>query len=175
MLIQRCRFNTYLLLALCSLIAGGCQTDKSDKSPKSKGKKDLCTLQVHIEVNSDGSNRNEPVPIYRAKPVLVNVEKLPFITEKNVVSAALIDEQGGFAIQIQFDRQGTWLLEQYSAVNRGRHIAILSDFGEVRWLAAPLLTKRIPNGLLSFTPDATREEAERIVRCLNNVGAQNRK
>jgi len=172
MWIQRCRFNTYLFLALSLVLAGGCQTDGSNKS---QGKKDLSTLQLHLEVNSDGSNRNEPVPIYRAKPVLVNVEKLPFITEKNVVAAALIDEQGGFAIQIQFDRQGTWLLEQYSAVNRGRHIAIFSEFGEARWLAAPVFTKRIINGVLTFTPDATREEAERVVRGLNNVGQRNKK
>jgi preprotein translocase subunit SecD len=175
MWIQRCRFNTYLFLALCLVLVGGCQTDKSNKSSKSKGRSDLSTLRLHLGVNSDGTDRNEPVPIYRAKPVLVNVEKLPFLTEKSVVAATLIEEQGGFAIQVQFDRQGTWLLEQYSAVNRGRHIAIFSQFGEARWLAAPVITKRIPNGLLTFTPDATREEAERIVRGLNNVGKKNKK
>ena len=42
-------------------------------------------------------------------------------------------------------------------------------FGELRWLAAPILQQRIRDGLLVFTPDATREEAERIVRGLKNV------
>ena len=168
-MIQPHRFNTYLFLALCLALAGGCQTAES------KGKKDLSTLRLHLEVNADGTDRNEQVPIYREKPVLVNVEKLPFISEKNVVAATLIDAHGGFAIQVQFDREGTWLLEQYSTVNRGRHIAIISQFGETRWLAAPLIEHRIPNGLLTFTPDSTREEAERIVRGLNNVARENKK
>ena len=40
---------------------------------------------------------------------------------------------------------------------------------EARWLAAPRISQRIKDGVLVFTPDATREEAERIVRGLNNV------
>jgi preprotein translocase subunit SecD len=80
---------------------------------------------------------------------------------------------GGFEISLQFNREGTWLLEQYSSANRGRKIAVFCEFGvelkEHRWLAAPVVSKRISDGLLVFTPDASREEAEEIVRGLNNV------
>ncbi len=169
MMIQRGRFNTYLFLALCLVFVGACQTDKT------KGKKALSTIRLHLEVSPDGTNRSEPVPIYRASPVLVNVEKAPFVTEKFLDKATLIDAQEGFAIQIQFDRQGTWLLEQYSTANRGRHVAIQSQFTETRWLAAPVIEHRIANGLLTFTPDATREEAERIVLGLNNMAEQKKK
>jgi SecD-like export protein len=163
MMIRPSRFNIYLLLALCLTFAGGCQTAESRR------KKELCTLRLHLEVNSDGTDRNEPVPIYRAKPILVNVEKKYFLDEGHVVKAAVNDDLGSFVIQIQFDREGTWLLEQYSAVNRGRRVAIFSQFGQARWLAAPVITHRIADGLFTFTPDATREEAERIVLGLNNV------
>ena len=68
---------------------------------------------------------------------------------------------------------GTVLLEECTAANRGRRIAIFSQFGEkikdYRWLAAPVITRRISDGVLVFTPDATREEAEEIALGLNNV------
>ena len=89
------------------------------------------------------------------------------LTEANVVAAKVIDTQGGFAIQIQFDENGTWTLEQYSASNPGKHFVIFGQWGKKiadgRWLAAPLITRRIANGALVFTPDASREEADKLV------------
>ena len=169
MMIRPGRFNIYLLLSCCLLLASGCQTSGS------KNKKELSILRLHLEVNPDGTDRNEQVPIYREKPMLVNVEKKPFIDEGRVAKAAIVEDLRGFAIQIQFDRQGTWLLEQYSTANKGRQIAIFSQFGEARWLAAPVISQRITNGLFTFTPDATREEAERIVLGLNNVAREIKK
>jgi|SRR6266404_4656018 len=159
------RFNIYLLLALLAIFcAPGC---------KSLGKKkEASTLRLHLEVAPDGTDKNGPVPIYRANPIFVNVEKDPFLNEGRIAKAAVVDVMGGFAIFVQFDRRGSWLLEQYSTANKGRRVAILSQFGEVRWLAAPVMTKRISDGTLVFTPDATREEAERIVRGLNNVAKE---
>jgi preprotein translocase subunit SecD len=167
MLIRQIPFNTYLVLALMTVLVAGCQTAETAR------KKELSTLRLHLEVNSDGTDRNSPVPVYRANPVLINVEKTPFVDESNVTEAKLTDTLGGFAIQIQFDRRGTWLLEEYSTAHKGKRFAIYSQFGntatEARWLAAPRIPQRIANGLLVFTPDATREEAERMVRGLNNV------
>jgi hypothetical protein len=40
---------------------------------------------------------------------------------------------------------------------------------ESRWLAAPVIPRRISNGVLTFTPDASREEADLIAIGLNNV------
>ena len=49
------------------------------------------------------------------------------------------------------------MLEQYTAANPGRHLVIFGQWGDKladgRWLAAPLITHRISNGLLAFTPD----------------------
>jgi len=99
------------------------------------------------------------------------------LTEGNVKEAKVIDTPGGFAVQLQFDEQGTWLLEEYTTANRNKHIVIASQFvapGEEkinkgRWLAAPKIGTHITDGLFSFTPDATREEAERIAAGINNV------
>ena len=166
MLTGQKRFNIYLGLLLATVLAGGCQT-------AARKNKEISTLRLHLEVNPDGTDRNKPVPVYRASPVMISVERTPFLHEANVTKAELVDATGGFAIQIQFDRQGAWLLEQYSTAHKGKRFAIFSQFGETaaqcRWLAAPLVSRNITDGLFVFTPDATREEAERIVAGLNAV------
>ena len=45
----------------------------------------------------------------------------------------------------------------------------LSQLNAGRWLAAPLVQTHITDGLLVFTPDATREEADQIAAGLNTV------
>jgi hypothetical protein len=170
-MVIRCpRFNLYLRLALALALICGCQTAER------KRKHQPTRLTVHLEVRPDGTNLNEPVPIYRAQPVMVNVERIPFLTELNVSEAKVVDVSGDFAIRIKLDRQGTWLLEQRSVAYHGRRFAIHCEFGEhlskTRWLAAPIISGRITDGVLVFTPDATRAEADEIVLGLNNVSRE---
>ena len=164
MKIGRLRFNTYLLMLLA--VAASCQStnDKADQ--------EFSTLRLHLEVHPDGTGRNQPVPIFRAKPVLVNVENEPFLDERDVEQAAVVDWQGAFYFQVKFNPHGTLLLDGVTASNPGKHIAIRSQFGgEPRWLAAPITVRRISGGTFTFTPDATLEESKRIARGLNNVAA----
>jgi hypothetical protein len=165
------RFNFYLLGLLPLAMLCGCVPMKT------KPKGPVAALRLHLEVNPDGTDRSLPVPVYREKPVMINVEKSPFLDERSVARAKVVDTLGGFALQIEFDRQGSWLLEQCSTSGRGRRCAIFCQFGEAklptsRWLAAPIFSRSITDGILVFTPDATREEAERIVTGLNNVAKQ---
>jgi hypothetical protein len=170
MIIRWPRFNLYLRLALALALLGGCL------SPESQRKRHPSKLSIHLETRPDGTNLNEPVPIYRQKPIMINVERIPFLTELNVSEAKVVDVVGGFAIQIQFDRHGTWILEQKSVGNRGKRFAISCKFGPdckiTRWLAAPLISRRIADGVLIFTPDATRAEADEIALGLDNVGRE---
>lgn len=173
MKIARRRFNIYLLAACATLGAIGCRStgDKRDKQ--------ISTLNLHLEVNPDRTELSGPVPIYREKPVMVNVEKAPFLTEANIADAQVIGGADSFVLRVQFDKRGTWLLEQYSAVNPRKRLATFSRWGkklnEGRWLAAPIIPRRISDGALTFTPDATREEAEEIARGLRNLAAKVRK
>jgi hypothetical protein len=171
MIIGRPRFNLYLLLALAAVMAGGCRTHKNDKA------KQLATLRVHLESAAEGLSRALTVPIYRASPVDIRVEEEPFLTEAHVAGARVVDVLGGFDLQIQLDRQGTWLLQEYSASNPGKHYAIFSQFGQkgkaARWLAAPQFSKIMSDGMIQFTPDATREEADEIALGLNNIARKN--
>jgi hypothetical protein len=122
-----------------------------------------------METNPDGSARNTPVPIYRSRPLMVNVMLEPMLTNENIEMADLVDVEGGWAIRIKLKDQGIRALEIASMRNRGKRLAVRAAFPQIRWLAAPILTRRIEDGIFIFTPDATREEAERIVRGINNT------
>ena len=158
-------FNTYLLML--ALFVPGCKTPEE--------RKEYSTFRMHIEANPDGTRYNGPVNIGRSDPFVVNIENAPFITEYHVENASVIDSVGGFEIIVQLNLQGTRLLEQYSLAARDKRAAIFSNFEQVRWLAAPKLSRKISDGVLTFTPDCTREEADRIVHGLNNLVKQIKK
>jgi len=50
-----------------------------------------------------------------------------------------------------------------------------NTFRQSGWLAAVLVRDRISNGIFRFTPDASREEGNRIVRGLRNVMGKEKK
>jgi preprotein translocase subunit SecD len=103
------------------------------------------------------------------------VNNAPFLDESSITNAAVVDTRdGGFAIQIQFSRHGMLVLDTVTTENRGRHFAIFSQFGpgkleQQRWLGAPYIGSSLTGGILIFTPNSTREEAEQVVQGLNNV------
>lgn len=174
MMIRVLRFNTYLLLALAFGLVGGCKSGK-EKDPNKYSKKDEASLRLHLEVNVDGSESNGPITVGQKSPFELNVEKAPFLTEFQVEKAAVVDVLGGYSISVQFNKQGTFLLEQYTTGSKGKRIAISAEFGKLRWIAAPRITQRLGDGLLVFTPDTTRQEADRIVSGLNRVAELVRK
>ena len=159
------RFNLYLLAGLVAVLAG-CQTDKNTD-------KHVSSLRFYIESRAQTANSGETVTLLRAQPVVVTVNREPVLTEANIIAATILDTPGGFAIEVKFDETGTFTLEQFTAANPGRHFVIFSQWSEKtkdsRWLAAPLISRRIATGIYAFTPDASREEAKQIVVGLNNM------
>ena len=157
-------FNGILILVAAAL-AGGCTTSE-DRILK----KQTSTLRVHVEADAGVSDRSSAVSIHRAKPMLLNVDREVVLDERDVANALLVDQPGDlFAVEINFNSHGARVLERISVVSRGRRMAIFSEFGEARWLAAPVIAARNTSGRIVFTPDATREEAQRFVRGLNNL------
>ena len=171
MITGRNRFNIYLLLTLATAMVCGCRTHKHDKD------KQLATFRVHLQASADSPSRNSKAEIYRASPVEMDIEKDAFLSEAHVAKARVVEVPGGFDVQVQLNREGTWLLQEYSASNPGKHYAIFSQFGEKgkesRWLAAPQFGNVMSDGLIQFTPDASREEADQIVIGLNNIAKKN--
>lgn len=163
------RFNFYLLAALALAVVGGCATGAG------KEKNREASVRFHLEVNAGPGGQGTNVLVGRSAPFTVTVDRQPFLSEFNVEKASVVDALGGFAIVLQFNPEGTILLEQYTTAYRGRRAGILAEFGEIRWLAAPVMQSRIVNGQFVFTPDATREEAGRIVSGVNRVAELVRK
>jgi len=166
------RFNHILVAALLAWMLCGCLTNMRNRQP-------MAALSIYLEFTTDNAaevNGMQSVSVLRSSPVLVTIAREPILTEANVVAAKVINTPEAPAIEIRFDENGTWILEQYSATNPGRHFVINGKWGEKlkesRYLAAPLITRRIANGILSFTPDMSREEANQFVLGLNNYAKQ---
>ncbi len=162
-------FNTYLCAALLlGLLLTGCRSSRSEK-------KQEASLRFHLETNLDGTDRSQAVAVGRSASFTISIENRAFVTEFNIEKADVVNAPGGFAISVQFDREGAWILEQYSTAHKGKRVAIAAEFGELRWIAAPVMRDRITNGLFVFTPDTTQEEAQKIARGVNRVAELVRK
>jgi hypothetical protein len=169
------RFNLYFMAAI--LIAG-CTTSKNDPhksaDKNSNSKKEQATVRLYLEATPDGSGGNGVVLVTKQK-IPVHVAREEFLNEGDIHHAELVATPGGFAISLNFSDHGLLQLDMVTTSNKGRHIAVLVQFPESRWVAAPIITKRISNGAFVFTPDLTLEEAQRVVRGLNNVAEKARK
>jgi hypothetical protein len=175
-------FNIYLLV----LLAGGCQSNGLSM------KKDYATLRVYLETQR-GSSGGGLVQVTREK-IPMYVESQPVLTEEDVAKATLLDNPDGtFAVQVKFNDHGALVLDMTSSSHKGRNLVVFSHFpprgwkepkdqdalaaqktdpNQPRisgWLSAVLIRSPMSNGTFQFTPDASHEEAERIVRGLNNM------
>ncbi len=170
-MIRSSRFNIYLWVLLLAIVCGGCQ------SAEKKRRKSLTILRVHVEAKKDPAGRTADISVLRNDPMQLTVDRTPFLSEANIKDAKVVEVMGGFALWLQFDRRGTWMLEQFTSGNKGKRLAIFTTFvappatepKEARWLGAPRISTRIIDGVLSFTPDCTREEADQIALGLTNA------
>ena len=164
------RFN--IILAAFVLFTIGCKTPEERERSKY-----ATNLRFHVETNKDGTRHNFPVQVYRANPINLQVEAEAALDEGFMSRAEIVtaDEFGNFAIKITFDETGTQRLYQVTSEFKGRRLVALCRWTEIRTLAAPIIRKTIHDGVLVFTPDASREETERIVLGLNNTIAEAKK
>jgi hypothetical protein len=171
MMIHWSRFNIYLVLGVVLAVLCGCNTEQRKRD------KVVTKLAIYEELERNPNIPSQVVSIFRSNPIKFNIAKEPFLSEKFVKEAKLVNGIGGFALQLQLDWQGKLLLEQYSIANKGLHLAIHCQFvnpneekiNDGRFIAAPEIKRRISDGLIVFTPDVTREEADQIVLGLNNI------
>jgi len=167
-------FNHYLVPIMVLALLCGCQT------PERKRKQAITSIRLHLEAHPDPTGRTEVVAVHQNPLVQMSVDKTPFLTDADLQSAKLIEVVGGYAVKLQFDKKGTWILEEYTSGNLGSHLVIFCQFPELpeyklnhgRWLAAMKISARIGDGSLVFAPDATREETELIVLGLNHVAKE---
>ena len=176
-------FNIYLLAA-GAVLAGGCGSHTLSM------KKEYSTLRVYME---GIPGQSQQVLVTRDK-IPMCVEGEPFLTEEDVGKAKLVDNPDGtFEIAVTFNDHAALVLDMHTTSNRGKHLIIFSHFppkgwkgpqggdsssvqkpepGQPRvsaWLCAPVIRRGLSEGQLLFKPDATHDDAERIVRGLNNM------
>jgi len=164
------RFNLYLLLTVTLALVSGCAHFKKKEAP-------TAAMRIYIESDPGQSSASKTISLLRSQPVLVNIVNEPILSEEDITAAKLMAAPGGFAVELKFDETGSWTLEQFSASSPGKHLVIYGQWGEKlvngRWLAAPSINRRMAGGTLTFTPDASHEEAEQLVNGLNAYAKQN--
>jgi hypothetical protein len=169
MKISASAFNTFLL----ALFVLGCASGKTEEEKKKD--KEVTTMRFHLESNAYAPDQTAAVAVGRGPLMYVRASKDWFLNEGDVERATLLentDNMGGWAIAIQFNGHGTLVLDSITTRYRNSRVVIWTRADEARFIAAPRMPYRITNGLFKFTPDTTHEEAERIVRGLNNVAKQ---
>ncbi len=159
------RFNFYFLLACCTAVLSGCKTTEEKREAK-----EMTLLRIHREARANGSPA--VVKVGFRSGFVASAEASPVLDERNLESAEIVEADTGFAIQLRFAQHGKLLLDQLTTEIRNRRLLIFCQWEEGRWLAAPVFKTRVQSGYLTFTPDASREEAIRIVRGLNNIVKQ---
>lgn len=143
---------------------------KVDKSEKDESKQSS-TIRLHMETTADSGASSGKIKLMKnsPQPVVLTVEKDAFTDEGFLENARLLDTVGGPMIALKFDTRGALRMQMWTVSKPGRRIAVWARWTDGRWLAAPMTVRAIEDGVLVFSPDATREECERIVRGLNNV------
>ena len=164
------RFNLYLAFVLILPLAG-CTFFK-DEFGKKKAEK-AAAIRIHIESPVSVPGKTRTVSVLRSTPLAVTIDDEPILTEANLLAAELVDTYGSYSVHLRFDETGGWALEQATAGNPGKHLVIFGQWGETntqgRFLAVPLISRRIAGGELTFTPDVSREETQQFVDGLNNL------
>lgn len=140
-------------------------------------KEPLAILRIHLESESSAAGSTKTVSVERSQPVMVNISTDPILTEADVIAARLLATPGGFAVELDFEETAGWRLEQYTATNPGKHLAIFGQWSDKledgRWLAAPIIVRRMGSDKLVFAPDASHGEMERWVKGLSAVAKKN--
>ncbi|MBL9137822.1 MAG: hypothetical protein JNK85_18280 [Verrucomicrobiales bacterium] len=164
-----------LVLALFVAASASAGPDPAPTLHAARKPKAVKRFRVHVESKHDIPERSLIVELGKPNPVKFTAEKLPILNEVHVTKAALLDEIGGFKVQISFNTLGAKILESYTAAAAGRHLLIMTEIdGEARWLGAPLIRRRLGDGVLEFVPNATREDMERMVSGLNKEVRKNK-
>lgn len=172
-------FNTYLLVLLLLGLIGCASPDgtKKDKAGKvTSDDKKYSLLRLHLETSPNATAPGKKIMVFRQAPFALNIKEEPVLDEAYILNAQVIETEVGYSIRVQYDDHGKLTLDMTSSGNRGRRLAVYSAFwptgatnAEIRWLAAPLMSRPIKDGYFTFTPDATLEEARIIVRGVNKL------
>lgn len=166
-------FNTFFQGGLLLLLLTGCATTPEAKQAK-EAEKDVSIVRLFTELR-DESMVGTKVSLPRSNPMEIAIDKEPFADERDVARADVVKALGGFAIRIEMTQHGRMTLEGASVSRAGLKLVIFGQWTTgkeatvQRWLGGPVMRRALRDGVIVFTPDCDKEEADRFVRGLNNV------
>ena len=138
----------------------------------SKLPKDAATLSMHLPASA-GLPESRRIPLIVPNPHLtLEVDSFAVLTERDLDKVDLKGQGEEFLIRLVFNTHGTITLDSVSNNNRDEMLVVLING---RPVAAPRLKRRIVDGTFEFTPDLSREEAEKVVKGLNLAAEYYRK
>jgi len=177
------RFNIYLvcLTAALAMTWAGCTSPEARR----RDRVHYTELWLYEGMPQTFIDTNKSMAIAVANIPLL-VKKSPFLTEEHLDEAEVIDSPGGgYAMQLRFDDHGRYQLDAFTGSHRRQHLVIFARYGlrkekdevplKEAWLAAPLITRQVNDGILTFTPNATKVELYSILDGLRNAIEVNQK
>ena len=125
------------------------------------------TLRVHAETTQhDGEMFAIPVTVGNP-PVNVHIEKLPIVSEREVVAFYPFPSRYGYGAYFKLNNHGTKSLEALTASQRGRFLVVVFNN---RPVARLLVKKEVADGIV-FVPDGIApEETYLIGQRLPHIG-----
>ena len=165
-------FNSFFLAVVLGVGSLGFTPGEAKKKKEEKA---AAMVRIFLETTDDGMAPK--VDVIRSRPISVAIVKQPFVDERDIVRAILLETpDGGFMIKLEMTSHGKQSLEMSTVSANGRRMVIFSQWTmdgvekpEERWLAAPLIRSPLHDGVIVFSADCSREEANRIVDGINNV------
>lgn len=176
-------FNIYLagLATVVAALCAGCT------SPETRRREKVHYTELWLYEGLPGTliDTNKMMAVTVANIPIV-VRKTPFLTEEDLEEAKVIDSPGGgYAMQLRFNDHGRFELDTFTGTHRGRHLAVFTRYGirkkqdeiplKEAWLAAPLITRQVNDGIITFTPSVGKEELYSILDGLMNAIEVNHK
>jgi preprotein translocase subunit SecD len=148
------KFAPYLLL-LALIIAGGC---------KSKPPQNAVTMSMHLPADVTTPQDRRVPAVIRSPTMSFLVDGLAVFTDDDLDGVELRDDDDGLRMRFAFNTAATIRLDVLSNDKRGSLVVVFLNNQPV---GAPQLKQRIVDGTFEFTPNVSREEAERLVEGLN--------
>jgi preprotein translocase subunit SecD len=176
----RGRINPYLWAAL--LLAAGVALGCRSIEDRRRDRILYTTLWFHEDAPLVTPDTNR-VMVAEIAGVKLPVNTRPFLTEEALEEATLVDSPGGgYSLRLKFNDHGRLVIDTFTASHRGRQVGIYVRYGvrnkqpkvplKERWLAAPRINRQINDGVIVFTPHATRVELQEILEGLRNAAVE---
>ena len=165
------------LSASIMIIAVGC--NYANYSVETK--RDKAQFALFVEGFPQQGEDTKLLKFYQASPRFVHIDPNPVLKGDSgmITASKVIDTQDGlYAIQLDFTTLGQSVMEHITTNFRSRRLYVVvaqsadnskTNRVEMKCIGAKYIQQTISAPYMIFTPDATREESEDIIKLVNKT------